>query len=233
MRCVGQCTSYIQMKIRRRRYISVFAGLPKLEKVEIGNSVNSIGNNTFFNCPNLVDITFHTPSVGYDGFTIGDNAFKTGSDELTIHGDIVPGYAPFEFAMGKDTGKIDDAGKRICYKSLGPDFLTVMYDNATEDVVLLDYPKFNELDSRNQDHLREMEDYYYAKYGGIQGTYTTDPVTSNQKYEENGAYDSDRKEFTKLWIANNGDESVYESSFYGPWIDDAYLQLLNQGCFAL
>lgn len=64
--------------------------------------------------------------------------------------------------MGKDTGKIDDAGKRICYKSLGPDFLTVMYDNATEDVVLLDYPKFNELDSRNQDHLREMEDYYYA-----------------------------------------------------------------------
>ena len=210
---------------------SVFAGLPKLEKVEIGNSVNSIGNNTFFNCPNLVDITFHTPSVGYDGFTIGDNAFKTGSDELTIHGDIVPGYAPFEFAMGKDTGKIDDAGKRICYKSLGPDFLTVMYDNATEDVVLLDYPKFNELDSRNQDHLREMEDYYYAKYGGIQGTYTTDSVTSNQKYDENGAYDSDRKEFTKLWIDSNGDESVYESSFYGPWIDDAYLQLLDQGCF--
>lgn len=212
---------------------SVFSGLQNLEKVVIGNSVNSIGSNAFANCPNLIDVTFHTPSIGYEGFTIGDNAFKTGSNELTMHGDIVPGYAPFEFAMGKDSGKIDDAGKRICYKSLAPDFLTVMYDNKAGEVVLLDYPKFSELDERNAEHCEDMEDYYYAKYGGVQGTYSdvTDAVTgiTTQVYNENGPYDADRQAFTAAWLANG--EDAYNDASYGPWIDASYLKLLQEGYF--
>lgn len=214
---------------------SVFEGLKNLEKVEIGNSVNSIGTRTFANCPKLIDVTFQPPLIGYDNFTIGTDAFKTGSNELTMHGDIVKGYEPFEFAMGKDTGKIDDAGKRICYKSLEPDFLTVMYDNKAGDVTLLDYPKYSELDERNLDHLEEMEEFYYAKYGGVTGTYSTvvNELTGVEEvvYDENGLYDTDRIRFTEVWIASGGDASAYEDPSYGPWIDESYLELLNQGYF--
>lgn len=213
---------------------SVFSGLKNLEKVVIGNSVNSIGTNAFANCPGLIDVTFHTPSIGYEGFTIGTNAFKTGSNELTMHGDIVPGYAPFEFAMGKDSGKIDDAGKRICYKSLAPDFLTVMYDNKSNEVVLLDYPKFNELDIRNAEHCDDMEEYYYAKYGGVQGTYSDQTDATGivtQVYNENGPYDADRQAFTAAWIASGGADSTYDDPSYGPWIDASYLKLLQEGYF--
>lgn len=210
---------------------SVFEGLPNLEEVTVGNSVNSIGDRAFANCRKLEKVTFHKPLIGYEGFTIGTDAFKTESEKLTMYGDIVPGYAPFEFATGKDSGKIDDRGRRICYKSLAPDFLTVMYDAKSDEVVLLDYPKFNELDERNAVHLKEMEKFYYSKYGGIKGTYTEDEDTGNLVYDENGAYDADRKEFTAAWIASGGDESVYDNISYGPWIDSSYLELLKEGYF--
>ena len=206
----------------------VFEGLPNLEKVTIGNSVNGIGDRAFADCPKLTDVTFHTPKIGYDGFTIGTDAFKTNSNELTIHGDIVPGYAPFEFAMGKDSGKIDDRGKRICYKSQSPDLLTVMYDNKTDNVTLLDYPKYNEIDERNSAYCRAMETAYYNKYGSAQK-----------------GYDSYREEFTKLYLnyldgntdpGDNPDESEnpgkpenpYDSIYYGPWIDEDYAASFNK-----
>ena len=241
---------------------SVFEGLPKLQKVTVGNAVNSIGNRTFANCPALKDIIFHTPLIGHEGFTIGEDAFKTTGDELTIHGDIVVGYAPFETAIGKDSGKIDEAGKRICYKSLEPNVLTVMYDNKTGDVVLLDYPKFNELDSSNKEHLAEMEKFYTDKYGRLPGTFTikikdangvttstatgikaeevdvkgTEPKlrASESKavlYDENGTYDSLRKEFTAEWIKADGAESAYELASFGPWIDEDYLALAAKEYF--
>ncbi|MBD5455998.1 MAG: leucine-rich repeat protein [Lachnospiraceae bacterium] len=219
----------------------VFEGLPNLEEVTIGNSVNSIGDRAFANCKKLIDVTFHTPKIGYEGFTIGTDAFKTNSNELTIHGDIVPGYAPFEFAMGKDSGKIDDRGKRICYKSQSPDLLTVMYDNKTDNVTLLDYPKYNEIDERNGDYCRAMEASYYEKYGGNQGSWVTtvdssdpdNPVTTTTYIP--GGYDSDREAFTRVYLAYMNDpdtnEDPYDSVYYGPWIDDTYLALLDEGCF--
>ena len=72
----------------------VFKDLPVLKEVVIGNSVSSIGNQAFYNCPLLEDITFHTPKSGYEGFTIGTDAFKTGSNKLVMHGDIDTSYAP-------------------------------------------------------------------------------------------------------------------------------------------
>lgn len=194
----------------------VFKGLGNLESVEIGDSVKSIGDSAFADCPKLIDVTFHTPSVGYDGFTIGNNAFKTTSNELTFHGDIVPGYAPFDFATDKDNSKIDDAGKRICYKSLAPDFLTVMYDNKSGEVTLLDYPKYNELDERNADYCAAMEKYYTEKYGSSQT-----------------AYDGYRIDFTKQWAAAatpEDQENVYKGVYYGPWIDDDYVKDFSTWC---
>lgn len=187
---------------------SVFEGLENLEWVEIGNSVQSIGTRAFADCPKLIDVTFHSPTVGHAGFTIGNEAFKTGSNELTFHGDIVKGYAPFDFALGKDTGKIDDAGKRICYKSLAPDFLTVMYDNKTENVTLLDYPKYNELDDRNAEYCDDMELFYTTKYGSGQSI-----------------YDGYRNDFAKAWVeaASDADRTaLYDGPLYGPWIDNDF-----------
>ena len=191
----------------------VFEDLPNLEVVYIGNSVASIGERAFASCPKLENVYFNTPSVGYSGFTIGNEAFKTGSSALTFHGDIVPGYEPFDFATGKDTGKIDDSGKRICYKSNSPSFLTCMYDNTTEEVVLLDYPKYNELDTRNADHNRAMEKYYY------------------ESTQASSSYNNDRDSFYAEWVSkidssgniSDADKNdLYENSqYFGPYLSDS------------
>lgn len=182
----------------------------RLEWVKIGNSVKSVGARAFEGCDKLTDITFNTPSGGYEGFTVGEDAFKTGGDELTIHGDIVPGYAPFEFSMGEQSGKIDEFGKRICYKSLSPDYLTVMYDNSTGDVTLLDYPKYSELDDRHKDYRKAMEEHYTKKYGG-----------KDNEYNKNG-----REMFQEAWDkagTKDEQEEVYNGPYYGPWIDTTYI----------
>lgn len=194
----------------------VFANLPNLEEVYIGNSVSSIGDRAFENCPKLENVYFNTPSVGYSGFTIGKDAFKTDSQSLTLHGDIIPGYAPFDFATGKDSGKIDDMGKRICYMSQSPSFLTCMYDNATNEVVLLDYPKYKELDDRNASHNKQMEDTWTKKCAG-------------------GSYDNDRNAFYDQWRQKeeNGEDptTLYGTSYDGPWISkssfEAYVAKYN------
>lgn len=196
---------------------AVFEGLPKLTKVDIGNSVTSIGARAFANCTKLVDVTFRAEKV-----TIGVDAFKTESEKLTFHGKIEPGYEPFEFAMG-DLGKIDEHGKRICYKSLSPNFLTVMRDNATNEITLLDYPKYAKLDENNADYCKSMESYYYRVYGS-----------------DNHEHDRERDEFKTKWqeIKAAGDdaaieppstiEALYESNYYGPWIDKKFVDA-NKG----
>lgn len=192
---------------------NVFKDLPNVTSVTIGNSVSAIGDSAFADCPNLVDVYFNTPSVGYEAFTIGNDAFKTGSSELTFHGDIVPGYAPFEFATGADSGKIDTSGKRICYKSNSPTFLTCMYDNKTGEVVLLDYPKYNDLDDLNAEHCRDMEKMYY------------------ENTRSSTSYENDRNEFYTKWankvtgtgISDADKDELYQDSYYGPFLsDDAF-----------
>ena len=39
-----------------------------------------------------------------------------------------------------------------------------MYDNKTGEVVLLDYPRYDELDDVHKDYRKEMKDYYTKKY---------------------------------------------------------------------
>ncbi|MBD5445464.1 MAG: leucine-rich repeat protein [Lachnospiraceae bacterium] len=183
----------------------------KLTTVYIGNSVTSIGNNAFKNCNNLVDVTFSSPLAGHEAFTIGTDAFTTGSRELTFHGDIANKYAPFEWAMDKDNYVYPDLGIRVCYKSLSPTYQTVMYDADTECVTLLDYPKYSQLDnmpatdSRYRNHNQEMEYYYYALYSTVD-------------------YDLNRNAFAIRWQGiQNGTSGetasdLYASDAYGPWI---------------
>ncbi|MBD5519946.1 MAG: leucine-rich repeat protein [Lachnospiraceae bacterium] len=179
----------------------------KLTKVYIGNSVTSIGNNAFKDCNNLVDVTFSSPLGGHEAFKIGTDAFTTGSRELTFHGDIANGYAPFEWAMDKDNYVYPDLGIRVCYKSLSPTYLTVMYDADTECVTLLDYPKYSQLDNMPstgyRNHNQEMEAYYYALYSTAE-------------------YNANRTAFAIRWeeLLNSGADAsaLYDSDAYGPWI---------------
>ncbi len=191
----------------------VFKGWKKLEKVTIGNSVATIGDGAFADCAMLEDVTFHSPSVGHEAFKVGKDAFKTGSSELTFHGDIVKGYAPFEWAMAPDN-LINEDGLRVCYTSLAPTYLTVMYDANTGLVTLLDYPKFDQLEERLK------EEY------GIKGPYIEEMVEAMYKAYSGPNFDNVREAFKSLWIEAGDDkeaqEAAYKSEYYGPWITEDF-----------
>lgn len=125
-----------------------FEGYPKLKIVYIGDSINEIGDSAFADCNQLETVVFSTPSGGYQNFKIGSNAFSTGSKKLMFYGDIVKGYAPFDWAMSQDNWM--DAGKllRVCYSSGTPEHpnLKVLLDNHTNLVTLVGYPHYEDLD---------------------------------------------------------------------------------------
>lgn len=178
----------------------VFADLPALTSVEIGNSVNVIGNEAFKGCNKLEKVTFATPLSGYDAFSVGTDAFKTGGSKLHFYGDIVDNYAPFSWSMQPDN-VIDDFGTRVCYTSLSPSYLTVMYDNSTKEVTLLDYPKYDQLDIDHASHNRGMENYYYQMYSSSE-------------------YDDERAAFINDWLADEA--TAYNSAYYGPWVNPSF-----------
>ena len=194
----------------------------KLTKVYIGNSVNSIGADAFKDCKNLVDVTFASPKGGHAAFKIGTNAFKTDSPQLTFHGDIVEGYAPFDWAMDPNnviegTGDNANMSLRICYKSLAPTYLTVMYNPVTDMVTLLDYPKFSEIDSiLNEEYADEINETKCKNYQEYR------EYMLYQQYSD-PRYDGFRKDFADAWLAAGEDEetrnAVYNNNnLYGPWI---------------
>lgn len=201
-----------------------FKGWKKLQKAYIGNSVSKIGASAFEGCESLIDVTFNTPLGGHDSFTIGTDAFKTVGPELTFHGDIVEGYAPFEWAMDENNLINVTDGIRVCYKSLTPTYLTVMYDANTQLVTLLDYPKYDQIsDVLNDAHSIEIASGNYGSY---------ENMMESRYYEIYKApeYDSYRKAFAEAWKAAVNDtvdtaaakEAVYASSDYGPWVNSDF-----------
>lgn len=182
---------------------STFEGLPRLESVIIGNSVTRVGDSAFANCPNLTDVTFNSPlGNNYSTFTIGADAFKTGSSKLTFHGDINEDYAPFKWAMSPDNFIDSDLGIRVCYKSLSPSNLTVLYNNATKERTLVNYPKYRTIDQENQDFINKMQNTYYEKY-------------------RDTSFDGQRAAFQSDWNASG--EAAYDGSNYGPWVNSTWI----------
>lgn len=197
----------------------VFKNWKKLQEVYIGNSIAQIGASAFEGCEKLIDVTFSSPLAGHEAFSIGENAFKTGSPELTFHGDIVKGYAPFEWAMAPDN-LINQEGLRVCYTSLAPTYLTVMYDANTGLVTLLDYPKYDQIEARLiEAHKEEMDAGHYSSY--------TEMMVAKMYADYSGPnFDNMREAFKSLWIEAGTDEeaqeAAYKSEYYGPWISEDF-----------
>lgn len=197
---------------------STFEDCPNLTQVTIGDSVSSIGSNAFKNCKKLENVTFHTPSAGYGGFSIGTDAFTTGSEKLTFHGDIVEGYMPFDWAMDPDNYMNKSSGVRVCYESLSPTYLKVMYDGNQESITLINYPKYKNIDEEHQDAIGEKQDEYYEKY-------------------KSSEYDEERLAFRDSWAkfmydksgmpSNDEIKAFYkdaeEQNIYGPWINEEFV----------
>ncbi len=137
-----------------------FEGYSKLKIVYVGDSVNEIGTSAFENCSQLQTVVFSTPKGGYQNFKIGPNAFSTNSDKLTFYGDIVKGYAPFDWAMSQENWMNADELLRVCYCSGTPDHpnLKVLLDNDTNEVTLVGYPHYEQLDEVTR-HLYEVGEF--------------------------------------------------------------------------
>ncbi len=146
----------------------VFKDFKNLKEVTVGNSVTEIGNSAFEGCSNLTDVYFNTPmNKDYTGFKIGTDAFKTNSASLIFHGDIMQGYAPFDWATDPDNKINDMTGRRVCYKSNAPYSLTVIRDNQNDGdglITLVDYPHYENIDADNAKYISEMQKYYNEYY---------------------------------------------------------------------
>jgi hypothetical protein len=210
---------------------AVFESWPKLKEVTIGKSIQSIGKDAFADCTKLEDVTFLTPADNNYSLlaSIGEDAFATNSGKLTIHGDLVKGYAPFEYAVNPDNYVIDPKNTglsdqyRILYQSRwdspSSKHMAVMYgeyEDGEKGVTLLDYPLFEDFYSSSdgstltadlEKHNREMEQSYYDEYGDF--TYpTTDDDYVDLKVQFATAYDTNA-------------ESAYEN-YYGPWVNPSF-----------
>lgn len=142
-----------------------FAESTSLLQVNIGNSVKTIGAGAFKNCTKLENIYFSDPIGVNDSsseeewknvLTIGEDAFRTNSEYLTIHGPAHSGYEPFEFAMDDNT--IGTSKRNICYKVNRPYNLTVIRDKVTGLATCIDYPHYEDIDKDNEKLIYEMID---------------------------------------------------------------------------
>lgn len=224
-----------------------FKGFPSLETVYIGDSVTAIGNEAFADCTELKTVVFSTPrNNAYANFTIGTNAFATKGDSLEFYGDIVEGYAPFTWAMSEDNYMNQDKLLRVCYRSGTPEApnLTVILDNETGLVTLIDYPHYDELSDEVQE---KYEKYLSGNYSsneeialnadealqldhvlnivipaGVQSidvaAYIDDPKNSNNITAYLTATDEDGKTVTDPYYATYRNYGLF-NGFYGDYSD--------------
>ena len=217
----------------------VFKGWKKLRTVTIGNSVTSIGREAFKDCESLEDVTFHTPTSGYEAFQVGEDAFVTGSNRLMFHGDIDQNYQPFTWAMNKDNVIKKDDNIRVCYQSLSPTYMTVMYNPNTDMVTLLDYPKHSQVSAvLNQTHEYEINQGNYGSYERMMVARRYEvydgKATADSGVDHTNDYEGRREAFRRLWIdaskivdsdeQREAKENAYASEYYGPWISDHYVR---------
>lgn len=218
----------------------VFDSWSNLSKVDIGRSIQNIGSRAFANCVELHDVTFATPeNNNYELLNpIGADAFATNSGKLTIHGDLVDGYAPFEYATSKDnfisSTKVGNTSKfRILYQSRwdspSSKHMSVIYgehDDGNGYVTLIDYPLYQDfygdggLSADLEEYNRTAERNYYESYG-------------NYTYPSEEDAELERKvKFARAYVDNPNDDTLYgadadnaeltDALGCGPWVNPSF-----------
>lgn len=145
---------------------AAFFNMPNLQDVEFVHNIDpitnesipastnmTIGNSCFANNPKLTKISLRT----YDNVNgtindpviteLGDKAFFTGSDSLTIHGRMDPTYKPYLYAINPENRVNPTQAGYITYETQIPDLLVCKYDPTVDDgnggVSLISYPTYN------------------------------------------------------------------------------------------
>jgi hypothetical protein len=217
---------------------SVFKSWSNLSEVEIGKSVQSIGKEAFADCEKLNDVTFLTPDSYETLASIGENAFATNSGKLTIHGDLVDGYAPFEYAVdpnnyvsSKALASGSESKYRILYQSRWDSpkskHMSVIYgdyDDGNGYVTLVDYPLYKDFYDNNGDaalstdleeHNRNREKQFYNSFGNYSYP-TEEDKYLEQKVRFAYAYDNAKDDAEKL-------KKLYaDETLYGPWVNPSF-----------
>ena len=207
---------------------TVFKSWTKLSEVEIGKSVQTIGKEAFAECQDLENITFATPDSYKTLTSIGTNAFATKSGRLTIHGDIVDGYLPFEYAMDPEnyvesSNAVSNTKSRILYQSRWDSptskHLSVMYGEYNDGngyATLVDYPLYQDfygnegLSADLEAHNRDMEKQFYNAYGNY--TYPSDE----------DVYVAIKVKFAIAYEQDQSKTSDAYTKYYGPWINPSF-----------
>lgn len=122
-----------------------FASCPELTTVTIGKNITSVGDNAFYNTPKLEDVYWTKPDNYQLLSSVGTNAFFTGSSKLYFHGAAEHYYLPFEYAM--DANYINADGVRICMVTDLPAEYSMIMDDVTNQITLIDYPLYYDLPS--------------------------------------------------------------------------------------
>lgn len=207
---------------------SAFENCKKLQWVELGDSVNYIGENAFAGCTSLENVVFSQTKTGLYGdddtywaeaLTIEENAFKTGSDFLTFHGAVHPSYAPFKLAMSAEGKSMTGTSVQICYKTDAPTNLTILRDNTSGESTLVDYPHYEEIDTVNAEILKKWAngDSGYSitdkfeEWSGLRATnnYIDRPYNINTYYSE-----EDVVLYTLFMNIPKGVESIDSNAYY-------------------
>ena len=140
--------------------------MPNLQDVEFVHNIDpitnesipastnmTIGNSCFANNPKLTKISLRT----YDNVNgtindpviteLGDKAFFTGSDSLTIHGRMDPTYKPYLYAINPENRVNPTQAGYITYETQIPDLLVCKYDPTVDGgnggVSLISYPTYD------------------------------------------------------------------------------------------
>ena len=145
---------------------AAFFNMPNLKDVEFVHNIDpitnesipastnmTIGNSCFANNPKLTKISLRT----YDNVNgtindpviteLGDKAFFTGSDSLTIHGRMDPTYKPYLYAINPENRVNPTQAGYITYETQIPDLLVCKYDPTVDGgnggVSLISYPTYD------------------------------------------------------------------------------------------
>lgn len=166
-------------------------GATKLARVNIGNSVTTIGEGAFADCPKLENVYFADPVSTGTEMSIADGAFETNSKYLTFHGKIAEDYTPYVYAMSSANAHFTNqaANRNICYQVDSPTNIKVIRDNVTGKSTLVDYPHFEEIDIMNQDVIDDLQgdqssysiiDKFKEKQGWTNTTKYSDDLTDEE-----------------------------------------------------